>query len=211
MGQKVEASSIEWGVAASTLQGQKEAGDQHVVIETARGLLLAAIDGLGHGEEAAVASKIAATVIREFRQDSVISLTQRCHERLHGTRGVVLSLASIDMKENTVTWLGIGNVSGLLLHRDSYGTLSREELILRGGVLGDQLPNLFAGIIPLSRGDIIILTTDGIRNDFAKNLPLRESPQEIAEFILSRFGRNSDDALALVARYWGSERERSNA
>ena len=211
MGQKVEATLIEWGVAASTLQGQKEAGDQHVIVETSRGLLLAAIDGLGHGEEAALASKIAAAVMKEFRQDSVISLVQKCHERLHGTRGVVLSLASIDMEENTVTWLGIGNVSGLLLHRDSYGTLIREELILRGGVLGDRLPNLFAGILPLSRGDIIILTTDGIRDGFAENLPLRESAQEIAEFILSRFARNSDDALALVARYWGRERERSVA
>lgn len=211
MGQKIDIASIEWGVAASTLQGQTETGDQHVILEIPRGLLLAAIDGLGHGQDAAEAAKIAATVLKEFRQESVISLVQKCHERLHGTRGVVLSLASIDTLENTVTWLGIGNVAGLLLHRDSYGTLINEELILRGGVVGDRLPNLFAGIFPLSRGDTIVLTTDGIRNDFAVNLPLRDSPQEIADHILTRFGRESDDALALVVRYWGRERERASA
>ena len=202
---------MEWGVAASTLQGQKESGDQHLIAETSRGFLLAAIDGVGHGQEASVAAKIAASVLNEFRQESIIPLVQKCNERLHGTRGVVLSVASIDLLENTITWLGVGNVAGLLLHRDSYGTLIREELILRGGVVGDHLPNLFAGIMPLSRGDILILATDGIRASFAENLPLRESPKEIADHILSRYARDSDDALTLVARYWGRERERNGA
>ena len=207
MGEKVGTSPIEWGAATSTLQGQTERGDQYVIAETARGILLAAIDGLGHGEEAAMAAKIATGVLEEFRQESVITLVQRCHEKLRGTRGVVMSLASINSVDNTVTWLGVGNVEGLLLHRDSYGTLIREELTLRGGVIGDRLPNLFAGMFPLSRGDTIILTTDGIRNDFSTNLPLRESPQEIANRILAHYARESDDALAVVVRYWGRERE----
>lgn len=210
MGQKVGTSPIEWGVATSALHGQTETGDQHVIAETPRGILLAAIDGLGHGEEAAMAAKIGAAVLEEFRQESVIALVQRCHEKLRGTRGVVMSLASINLLDNTVTWLGVGNVEGLLLHRDFYGTLIREELILRGGVIGDCLPNLFAGMFPLSRGDTIIFTTDGIRNDFSANLPLRESPQEIANYILARHARESDDALALVVRYWGRERERES-
>ena len=207
MGQKVGTSPIEWGVAASTLQGQTETGDQHVIAETPRGILLAAIDGLGHGGEAAVAAKIAAGVLEEFREESVISLVQRCHEKLRATRGVVMSLASINLLDNTVTWLGVGNVAGLLLHRDSYGTLIQEELTLRGGVIGDRLPNLFAGMFPISRGDTIILTTDGIRNDFSASLPLREPPQGIANHILARYARESDDALAVVVRCWGRERE----
>lgn len=211
MGEKVDISSIEWGVAASTLQGQTETGDQHAILETPRGLLFAAIDGLGHGVEAAEAAKIAAKVITDYRRESLIPLVQRCHEKLRGTRGVVLSVASIDSIENTVTWLGVGNVGGILLHRDSYGTLIREELVLRGGVVGDHLPNFFAGIFPLSRGDLIVLTTDGIRNTFSENLPLRQSPQEIADHILAHFARESDDALAVVVRYWGIEREKTSA
>ena len=207
MGQKVGTSPIEWGVAASTLQGQTETGDQHVIADTAHGVLLAAIDGLGHGEEAGIAAKIAVSVLEEFRQESVISLVKRCHERLRSTRGVVMSLASINSLDSTVTWLGVGNVEGLLLHRDSYGTLVQEELTLRGGVIGDRLPNLFAGMFPISRGDTIILTTDGVRNGFSASLPLRESPQGIANHILGRYARESDDALAVVARYWGRERE----
>lgn len=207
MEQKVRSSPVESGVAISTLQGQREPGDSHVIVEAPPRTLLAAIDGLGHGEEAAVAARIAAGVIRDFRQESVISLVQRCHESLRGTRGVVMSIASINSEENTLTWLGVGNVEGMLLHRDSYGTLIRETLTLRGGVVGDRLPNLFAGIFPLTRGDTIVLATDGIRSDFTDDLPLRESPQGIADHILARFSRGTDDALALVIRYWGLGKE----
>ena len=189
------------------MHGQKEPGDCHVIVDAPHRVLFAVIDGLGHGIEAADAAKIAADLIRDFRQESVISLVQRCHENLRGTRGVVMSIASIDSHENTVTWLGVGNVEGLLLHRDSYGTLISETLTLRGGVVGDRLPNLFAGIFPLSRGDTIILATDGIRSNFMDDLPLRESVQGIADHILARFSRGTDDALALVIRYWGQEME----
>lgn len=178
-----------------------------MIIEAPPRILFAVIDGLGHGEEAAEAAKIATDVIREFRHESVIPLVQRCHESLRGTRGVVMSIASISSQENTVTWLGVGNVEGLLLHRDSYGTLIRETLTLRGGVVGDCLPNLFAGIFPLSSGDTIVLTTDGIRSNFMDNLPLRESAQGIADHIVARFNRGTDDALALVIRYWVLEKE----
>ncbi|HEV2489088.1 MAG TPA: SpoIIE family protein phosphatase [Candidatus Acidoferrales bacterium] len=207
MEQKVRSSPVESGVAISTLHGQKEPGDSHVIVEAAPRILFAVIDGLGHGEEAAEAAEIAASVIREFRHESVIPLVQRCHELLRGTRGVVMSLGSINSQENTVTWLGVGNVEGLLLHRDSYGTLIRETMTLRGGVVGDRLPNLFAGVFPLSPGDTIVLVTDGIRGDFADDLPLRESVQGIADYILARFSRGTDDALALVIRYWGPEKE----
>jgi phosphoserine phosphatase RsbX len=207
MEQKVRSSPVESGVAISTLQGQKEPGDCHVIVEVPPRILFAVIDGLGHGEEAAEAAKTAARVIRDFRDESVIPLVQRCHELLRGTRGVVMSIASINSQENTLTWLGVGNVEGLLLHRDSYGTLIRESLALRGGVVGDHLPNLFAGIFPLTRGDTIVLVTDGIGNNFSEDLPLRESVQSIAGHILARFGRGTDDALALVVRYWGLENE----
>jgi phosphoserine phosphatase RsbX len=207
MEQKVRSSPVEAGVAVSTFEGQKEPGDFHVIVEAPPRIVFAAIDGLGHGAEAAEAAKIAASVIRDFRHESVIPLVQKCHEFLRGTRGVVMSIASINSQENTVTWLGVGNVEGLLLHRDSFGILIRESLTLRGGVIGDRLPNLFAGIFPLSPGDTIVLTTDGIRSDFADDLPLRESAQGIADHILKRFGRGTDDALAFVIRYWGLEKE----
>jgi C4-dicarboxylate-specific signal transduction histidine kinase len=58
-----EGPVVEWAVAGHALGGRaelKETGDLHVIAPHADGALVAVIDGLGHGTEAAVAAKTAA-------------------------------------------------------------------------------------------------------------------------------------------------------
>lgn len=211
--EKVEKRAlVEYGVAAMTLPGEAETGDRYVVVESPSGILTAVIDGLGHGAEAATAAKIAARVLEENSEESLLSLTRRCHESLRGSRGVVLSMAFFSVSEKTMTWLGVGNVGGVFLHRDGRGTLNREELALRGGVLGDQLPPTLSGtILSVSAGDTIILATDGIRPDFMQqDISARLSEQETADYILERYARRTDDALVLVTRYFGLPEERNH-
>jgi len=61
-------------------------------------VLIAAIDGIGHGEEAANASKTAGALLKNFADEPIISLVERCHEKLRGTRGIVLSLLSLNLR-----------------------------------------------------------------------------------------------------------------
>lgn len=204
--EKVKSQLVDWGVAASTLPGQTETGDRHVFVQLKQGAMIAVVDGLGHGEGAARAAKIAAEVLERNAKESVINLVRLCHEQLKPTRGVVMSLARFNSADGTVTWLGVGNVEGVLLHRDGYGTVSREVLPLRGGVVGDQLPPLLASTVPVSRGDTLIFVTDGVRADFADALK-PDSVQATADAILARSARGTDDALVLVARYSGPRKE----
>ncbi len=197
---------IDCGVAAQALHGQHEIGDRHAIVHFDDGVLVAVVDGLGHGGEAAAAARIATEVFEQNAEQSVITLVQLCHERLKATRGVVVSLASFRASDSTVTWLGVGNVEGVLLHRDPYGTVNQEVLPLRGGVVGDQLPPLVASIVPVSRGDTLIFVTDGVRLGFAEGLRAY-SVQATADAVLSRFARATDDALVLVARYTGPQKE----
>ncbi len=104
---------VEYGVAKFVLPGQGESGDHHLVCCNRNGILIAAIDGIGHGEEAANVSKTAAALLRNSADEPVISLVERCHENLRGTRGIVLSLAFIDYEHRMMTWLGVGNVQGV--------------------------------------------------------------------------------------------------
>jgi phosphoserine phosphatase RsbX len=53
----------------------------------------------------------------------------------------------------------------------------------------------------LTRGDVLIFATDGIRNDFADLLVPLGSCRDIAERVLHEHALGSDDALVLVARY----------
>ena len=197
---------VECGVAAQALPGQEEMGDRHAIIQFGGGAMVAVVDGLGHGREAAAAARIAAEVLEENAEESVIVLVQLCHEKLKPTRGVVMSIATFKASDGTVTWLGVGNVEGVLLHRDAYGTVSQEVLPLRGGVVGDQLPLLMASIVPVSKGDTLIFATDGIRLGFADELKT-DSVQATADAVLARFARGTDDALVLVARYTGPQKE----
>ena len=196
---------IEWGVAAQPLEGEAESGDQYVVRPLPNGVLVAAVDGLGHGPEAAAAARSAVVTLEGYAHEPVISLVKRCHERLMRTRGVVMSLASFNALDNTMTWLGVGNVEGALLRADATARPARESILLRGGVVGYQLPALHASILPVTRGDVLILATDGIRGGFAEDVTLSDPPQRIAEQILARRARGTDDALVLVARYLGRE------
>jgi len=167
------------------------------------GVLLAVIDGLGHGEAAAVAADIAVASLGGHAQESVLSLMRRCHEGLKATRGVVMSLASINAPDRTVTWVGVGNVEGRLLRANAHDRPACEAVPWRGGVVGYQLPPLRTSMLPIRRGDTLVLATDGIRASFAEELSLRDPPQQIADHILARFGKDTDDALVLVARFVG--------
>jgi negative regulator of sigma-B (phosphoserine phosphatase) len=194
---------LEYGVAKSVLPGHGESGDLHLVRCTRNGILIAAVDGLGHGEQAAEAAKTALSTLRTDLDEPVISLVERCHQKLRRTRGVVLSLASIDPEQGMMTWLGVGNVQGLLLRANGANGAPKESLLLRGGVVGAQLPPLQATVLPISRGDTLYFATDGIRSEFSENLVTLENPQRAADRILGQFQSGLDDALVLVARLVG--------
>jgi len=192
---------VEWAVACQSLDEQFQSGDQYVVRLFPDRVVVAVIDGLGHGNKAAEAALAAVQSLQTNTLPSVIPLIKRCHEDLLRTRGAVMSLASFHPAEDTLTWLGVGNVEGLLCRAN--GSQSRERLLLAGGVVGYRLPTLRAVVHPIAPGDTLIFVTDGIRSSFSDDLPLKQSPQAIADHILAQHRRGTDDALVLVARYIG--------
>lgn len=192
---------IEWGVASLTMPGQSQSGDRHLVQPYTNGLLMAVVDGLGHGEQAAVAADLAVTTLIKHAHESVTALLKRCHDALRETRGVVMSLASFNELDRVLTWIGIGNVEGLVLRAEGSPHSRHEYLLLRGGVVGDQLQSLSASTMPLMQGDTLVFTTDGIRGGFATDLSANYTPQEMADRILAEYSKGSDDALVFVARF----------
>jgi negative regulator of sigma-B (phosphoserine phosphatase) len=198
-----EKKSIEWSVASQPMTGHAESGDLEVVAFFAQGVLLAAIDGVGHGNEARRASEFAASTLKEHAGDSVIALVKRCHAALAGTRGAVMTLAALDVPGSTVTWMGVGNVEARLFRAEADVSHACEYILLRAGLVGLQLPALQAALMPLTPGDLLVFATDGIQPSFEGGINLTETTTQIANGILNRHFKGTDDALVLVVRFLG--------
>ena len=196
---------IEWGVATLALPGEAQSGDLHFVKSIGTGALVAVVDGLGHGTEAATAAKAAVAALDRHQTESPVRLLERCHRALQGTRGAVMSVAVFTRPERSMTWVGVGNVEGLLLYGDGAARsgAARATLVTRGGIVGSELPRLHPVVLPIAPGDTLIFATDGIREGFAEGLSREAPPQQLADQILARHGKGTDDALVLVARYLG--------
>jgi len=200
----METLNYECGVATFVLPGQSESGDRHVVSNSKAALLVAVADGLGHGKEAAEAAELAASVLENSPEEPLPSLMGACHEKLQRTRGIALSVASIDTRERLMTWVGVGNVQGVLVRAGETGREYQQHLLLRPGVVGSRLPPLQMSLASVHPGDTLIFATDGVKSGFPIRLRRSESPQKTADRILQEFGNGRDDALVLVVRFAGA-------
>jgi negative regulator of sigma-B (phosphoserine phosphatase) len=201
-----ERAPVEFGIAARCRHGEATSGDLAVVNLLPEGALVAGIDGVGHGSEAARAARRAAEVMRESPGDDLVRLVQRCHSALRGTRGAAISVAFVSALESRMTWLGVGNVEGRVLSGDPAETRPKGSLALGRGVPGHELPAVRAATIAVRPGDVLLLATDGVGAGFADSLELSGSSQAISERILSDHRKPSDDALGIVVRYLGMRR-----
>lgn len=195
-------SLIEWHAASRPYPGYSVSGDLHLVRPYPGGVLVAVMDGLGHGEGATVAAKAAADVLEAHTGESLEPLVKRCHEALRRTRGVAMSLVTF-APGGTMNWIGVGNVEGFMLRGDPNGRPLREGLVQRGGVVGYQLPPLRVNELSVSAGDTLFLATDGIKSRFMEGVGPGDAPQAAAERLLEDYGKDTDDSLVLVARYVG--------
>lgn len=194
---------VECSVAERSMEGQAVSGDTFVCQPFETGTLVCAIDGLGHGEEAAVASRLAKAIMERHAAEPLADLVKRCDSGMKSTRGAVASLARFDMAGKMLSWLGVGNVDGVLFrHRDD-GSVDKEGMASRGGVIGYRLPPLRISTFEVRAGDTLVLATDGLAGAFVDHIDYRAELGEIADGLMRDYGKTGDDALVVVARYIG--------
>jgi negative regulator of sigma-B (phosphoserine phosphatase) len=192
-------ATLDRGLAGAPHEGEDLSGDLAVFVPTAAGALACLIDGLGHGPEAAHAAELCASVVREFADVPATELMARCHTALLDTRGVVMTAAWFDLDRSTLSWAGVGNVDARLIR--SGPDLREDVALVFGGVLGYRMPNVRAATMPLERGDVLVMITDGIDAAISPALAGGGTAQTMADRIFAMHGKGTDDALAVVVRY----------
>ena len=68
---------VEWSVRSRSLPGETFCGDRCLVMEVWEGVLVAVIDGIGHGEEDARAAKCAVETIQAHANRTFSLLLQQ--------------------------------------------------------------------------------------------------------------------------------------
>lgn len=199
----VSTGLVEWSVAGRPVPGERRSGDRALVLAQGDAALVAAVDGVGHGDAAARAAGRAVGALRGGRGD-VVALARRCDEALRGGRGAAVGLA-VMRGDGTLTWLGVGDITGRLVPGGELSPRGGHCLASHAGIAGDTLPPLRPATIPLRRGDLLVLATDGVDRAFADDLVATGSCAQIAARVLRTHARDTDDALVVAARYLGED------
>jgi serine/threonine protein phosphatase PrpC len=113
-----------------------------------------------------------------------------------------MTLADYHQQEHTLALCGVGNVEAQLFRaRPASGSAKQEGAMLRGGIVGDHMPEPVATLVPVHPGDVLVMASDGVRADFTADSVLRSPPRQSAGALLRKHARGNDDAVVLVVRF----------
>ena len=197
---------IEWARAGRPLPTEYTSGDRGIAVDLGgEAALFGLVDGLGHGPEAATAALRAIDVVKSASFKRLEVLLQLCHRTLEGTRGVAMTLARIDFATGTLEWTGVGNVAAELVAKAPTGLQVRSSARLTAGIIGYRSPEIKpAQVVSMRPGDLLVMSTDGIEEDYLEHIDFAASATSIAEELLGKHAREIDDAMVLTARHRGA-------
>jgi negative regulator of sigma-B (phosphoserine phosphatase) len=172
--------------------GEHANGDAVLVRRTeSNQLMLAVIDGLGHGPNAAKASQLAVTWLQTTDLEQPLAIImQGLHATLHDTRGAAGTLCVL--RGDTLEGCAVGNVQFSCIN----GTV---PMVLSSGVLGQRMPNLRVCEAVLRPGIRIAVFSDGISTKFRLDESRQLRPQQACELAIERHRKKEDDATILIA------------
>lgn len=164
-------------------------------------VLLAIIDGLGHGPEAAAASQAALQILGEAvgrpaaDRPGLPGLLRQVDRALTPLRGAAVGLVQVCAGQ--LQHLGVGNTRVM---RWRHGHLTR--LPSYNGIVGGGLPaQLAEADLALEAGDWLLLFTDGLDERLSLPVLLPEwerDPSLFCQFLLHQHRLGRDDAGVLV-------------
>jgi hypothetical protein len=166
-------------------------GDEFLIEAGDPDFIAAVIDGLGHGHEASIAAVRAVAAIRETQTLTVEEIVLHCHEALRETRGAAVGVLKVDAAGKG-SFCGVGNIDVVALAGASPG------LFCSAGIVGHNLRRCRAMPFSMKPGDVYCLVSDGVSTRGDLRFALPGEPLEVARRIVEKFGRDHDDATALV-------------
>ena len=188
------------------MPSEHTSGDRGIAVDIGgAAALFGVVDGLGHGPAAAEVALRAVDAVTRANSDRIEDLIRLCHRVLVGTRGVAMTLARVDFAASTLTWTGVGNVTADLVVKAPTGIQVRSSARLTGGIVGYRIPEtILTQEVSMRPGDLLVISTDGIAEDYLDHIDFSAPAVDIAEGLLGKDAKETDDAMVLTARHRGA-------
>jgi anti-sigma regulatory factor (Ser/Thr protein kinase) len=178
--------------------GETVCGDDWDVYRSPGRSIYIMADGLGHGPQAAEASREAVRVFRLFSQHRTERILNEIHSALAKTRGAAVAIAEILPDKQILNYAGAGNIVAAIL----CGGKTR-SLVSMNGTVGHSMGRVQQFSYPWERGSTLIMHSDGLatRWNIAQYQGLaNRHPALLAGILFRDFSRKRDDATVIATR-----------
>lgn len=184
-----------WTTAYKTIpkEGEHDNGDAVLVRSEGDRMLLAVIDGLGHGRHAAHASGMAIDYLARWSLDEELDVAMKgIHEALRGSRGAAAGVCLLRASE--FVCCGVGNVEIRCLG-------ARLPILLSPGVLGARVQSF-----RICRGELppdcrVVLFSDGISHRAPLESLRQLDPDALCDTLMREHRKPGDDASVVICDY----------
>lgn len=156
-------------------------------------------DGLGHGEHAHEAVMKAVEVVMTTQENDPVEIIRQMHTHVRKTRGLVASVAVLNLRAKEWKVCGVGNIVTRL-----YGGILFKHYMSYNGIVGLNIPGTMNDtIIPAEKNQQLIMCSDGLRTrwDIGKYPSiLKYDGMLLAAALYKDFNRRTDDSSVFIGK-----------
>jgi len=189
---------LEIGAVSVPMRGESVCGDGYAVHQQGGFASILAVDGLGHGPDAARCADAATEAFREMAGEQPVDIVQGLHGALRPLRGAAAAVARFDFLRRQIQYCGIGNITGVV-----YANGQAKHMVSQPGIVGHDNRNVREFTYDWPENSLVLLYSDGIithwsLGDYTELL--RHDPALLAGVLYRDLSRGRDDVTVLAAR-----------
>jgi anti-sigma regulatory factor (Ser/Thr protein kinase) len=193
------AAGLDTGVVRVPKRGEVDCGDDWALVSVdGASWTLTVADGLGHGPDAARASRLATLAAEHCESSAPGVVLSSIHAALRITRGAAVADVALDVASRSVRFAGVGNIAAAILNDGA-----SRSLVSHGGIVGNALRKVQEFSYDWPAGALLVVHSDGLSSRWDLNaypgLAARH-PSVVAGVLYRDFSRGRDDALVVVVR-----------
>ena len=185
------------GVVCLPKRGEVANGDAWAVEDAGGGRTLVLVaDGLGHGLQAAEASRRAVRLFRDNLTLDTPGIVDALHAGLRATRGAAVAVAELRRGQSQVRFTGLGNIAASIVTDGK-----SRSMVSQNGTAGVVAHRVQEFTYPWDETSLLVMHSDGLSGQWQLDRypGLRSRcPAVIAGVLYRDFRRERDDVTVLV-------------